>query len=130
MANNIPQNLKYTKEHDWILVEGDVATIGITDFAQHSLGDVVYVEVPEVGANLDKETPFGVVESIKSVTDLLAPIAGKVIETNEAVVASPELCNSAPYESWLLKLKIKNPAELSELLSPSAYKDLCDKSHA
>lgn len=122
MANNIPAELKYTKDHEWALIEGNTATIGITDFAQSSLGDIVFVELPEVGRELTPNQTFGVVESIKSVSDLFAPLSGKVIEVNDDVVASPELCNSAPYENaWMLKLELSSGADLSELMTASEY---------
>ena len=103
MASQIPENLKYTKEHEWSCIDGDVATIGITDFAQSQLGDIVFVELPEVGSNLDEGATFGVVESIKSVSDLYAPLSGEVVEINEDLTDSPEKCNEAPYESWFIK---------------------------
>ncbi len=127
MASQIPENLKYTKEHEWTLLEGDVATIGITDFAQSQLGDIVFVELPEVGTELDAGATFGVVESIKSVSDLYAPISGEVIEVNDDLSDSPEKCNEAPYESWFIKIKISNPDELSSLLEPKAYEDICEE---
>ena len=122
MASNIPAELKYTKDHEWALINGNTVTIGITDFAQSSLGDIVFVELPEVGRELSTNQTFGVVESIKSVSDLFSPLSGKVIEVNDEVVSSPELCNSAPYENaWMLKLELSNNAELSGLLSASEY---------
>ena len=127
MASLIPDTLKYTKDHEWTLIEGDTVTIGITDFAQSQLGDIVFVELPEVGATLEKEGTFGVVESIKSVSDLFSPVAGEVIETNSDLEGEPEKCNESPYESWMIKLKISNPSELEELLTPEAYKDICEE---
>lgn len=122
MAQNIPAELKYTKDHEWAKIENGVATIGITDFAQSSLGDIVFVELPEVGRTLDHHQTFGVVESIKSVSDLFSPLAGTVIERNEDLIASPELCNSAPYENaWMLKLKLNNPSDFDSLLSADDY---------
>lgn len=123
---NIPSNLKYTKEHEWIRVQGDTAEIGITDFAQSSLGDIVFVELPEVGSHLEKDTSFGVVESIKSVSDLYAPVSGEVLETNESIVETPEQCNQAPYDSWMLKIKIAEPGQLSSLLDAQKYRELCE----
>ncbi len=126
---NIPANLKYTKEHELALVEGDVITVGINDFAHSSLGDIVFLEVPEVGSELKFGATFGVVESIKSVSDLYAPVTGEVIAKNSDVEGSPEKINSDPYGSWLIKVKIKNTTELNNLLSPDQYKEFCNTSH-
>lgn len=128
MATNIPANLKYTKEHEWALVEGDVVTIGITDFAQSALGDIVFVEVPAVGTQLNAGSTFGVVESIKSVSDLYAPVSGEVIARNDSVEGSPEKINANPFEAWLIKVKIKNPGEVNSLLSAQAYETFCQTS--
>ncbi len=127
MASQIPENLKYTKEHEWALIEGDTVTVGITDFAQSQLGDIVFVELPEVGTELELNSTFGVVESIKSVSDLYAPISGEVIEINEELVDSPEKCNEAPYESWFIKLKVTNTDDLNELLDPKSYEEVCEE---
>jgi len=129
MATSIPSNLKYTKEHEWALVQGDVAIIGITDFAQSALGDIVFLEVPEVGAELTAGETFGVVESIKSVSDLYVPISGTVIEKNSELESSPEKINEGPYESWLIKVKIKNSSDLNNLLSSEQYQEFCNSSH-
>ena len=123
----IPSNLKYTKDHEWALIEGDVVTVGITDFAQSQLGDVVFVELPDVGTELTHGDSFGVVESIKSVSDLYSPVAGEVIEKNDDLEASPENCNSAPYESWMIKIKLNGDTGLGELLSPEDYSPLCEE---
>lgn len=128
MATNIPANLKYTKEHEWALVEGDVVTIGITDFAQSALGDIVFVEVPAVGTQLNAGSTFGVVESIKSVSDLYAPISGEVIARNDAVEGSPEKINENAFEAWLIKVKIKNPGEINSLMTAQAYETFCNTS--
>ncbi|MCB9094886.1 MAG: glycine cleavage system protein GcvH [Halobacteriovoraceae bacterium] len=125
MAAKIPENLKYTKEHEWCAEDGDTVTVGITDFAQSSLGDIVFVELPDVGTQLKKDEPFGVVESIKSVSDLYAPVSGEVVEKNADVEESPELLNEEAYSSWLIKVKMTNPGELGELLDAKAYEDLC-----
>ncbi len=127
MASLIPETLKYTKDHEWALIEGDIITVGITDFAQSQLGDIVFVELPEVGTRLEKEGTFGVVESIKSVSDLYSPIAGEVVATNSELEDGPEKCNESPYESWMVKLKVENMSDLDELLSPSAYQEICDE---
>jgi glycine cleavage system H protein len=129
MSTQIPGNLKYTKEHEWALIEGDIVTIGITDFAQSALGDIVFLEVPEVGTSLAAGSTFGVVESIKSVSDLYAPVSGEVIEKNSDAESSPEKLNSDAYGSWLIKVKLNNPSDLQNLLSPSQYQDFCNTSH-
>ncbi|MCK5882536.1 MAG: glycine cleavage system protein GcvH [Bacteriovoracaceae bacterium] len=118
--------LKYTHDHDWVKVDGDVATVGITDFAQNALGDIVFVEVPEVGDSIEKGGNFGVVESIKSVTDLESPLSGEVIEANEELSDAPESCNQDAFSAWIMKIKISNPAELDELMSVETYKTHCD----
>lgn len=127
MASEIPNNLKYTKDHEWALIEGDTVTVGITDFAQSQLGDIVFVELPEVGATLDAGGTFGVVESIKSVSDLYSPITGEVLEVNSDLEGEPEKCNEAPYESWLVKIKCTQTADLEQLLSPEDYESICDE---
>jgi glycine cleavage system H protein len=122
---NIPDNLKYTKEHEWISVDGDTATVGITDFAQRELGDIVYVEVDTEGEELDQDEVFGTVEAVKTVSDLFMPISGEVLEFNEALEDEPELINKDPYgKGWIIKVKIKNTAELDTLLDATAYKKL------
>jgi len=124
MSNNIPSELKYTKDHEWAKIEGDTVTIGITDFAQSALGDIVFVELPEVGKTLNSHQTFGVVESIKSVSDLFSPLAGTVLAANTEVLNAPELCNAEPYgNAWLIKIKLSNPAELNSLLSASDYQN-------
>jgi glycine cleavage system H protein len=127
--SNVPANLKYTKEHEWALVEGDVVTVGITDFAQSALGDIVFLEVPEVGAELKLGTTFGVVESIKSVSDLYAPVTGEVIAKNSDLEGTPEKINEDAYSSWLIKVKIKDQSELSGLMSSAQYQEFCNSSH-
>src|SRR6478736_10259457 len=122
MATNIPANLKYTKEHEWALVEGDTVTVGITDFAQSALGDIVFLEVPEVGTHLKTGSTFGVVESIKSVSDLYAPVTGEVVGKNTDLEGSPEKINEDAYGSWLIKVKVKDSGELKNLLTPEQYK--------
>ena len=124
--SNVKPELLYTKEHDWIKVEGDIAIIGITDFAQHALGDIVFVEVPEVGTSLSKGDTFGVVESIKSVTDLHAPVSGEVIEANSSLPDSPEAVNSDPYGSWFMKVKLSDKGELDDLMNAKDYAAECD----
>jgi glycine cleavage system H protein len=122
---NIPSNLKYTKDHEWVLIDGDIATIGITDFAQKELGDIVYVEVETLDQSLDKDEVFGTVEAVKTVSDLFLPLSGEIIEFNDALEVSPEDVNSDPYgKGWMVKVKIANAAEIEELLSSDAYKQL------
>jgi glycine cleavage system H protein len=122
---NIPSNLKYTKDHEWVSIEGDTATVGITDFAQKELGDIVYVEVETLDQTLDKDEVFGTVEAVKTVSDLFLPLSGEIIEFNDALERTPEDVNSDPYgKGWMIKLKIANTAEIDELLSSDAYKQL------
>jgi glycine cleavage system H protein len=122
---NIPAELKYTKDHEWVKVDGDVATIGITDFAQSELGDIVYVEVETEGETLNAEDVFGTVEAVKTVSDLFMPISGEVVEFNTELEANPEAVNSDPYGAgWMIKVKVSNPSELDGLLSAEAYKSL------
>lgn len=122
---NIPQNLKYTKDHEWVRVEGDVAVIGITDFAQHELGDIVYVEIETIGETLSQEEVFGSVEAVKTVSDLFMPLSGEITEFNANLEANPELVNSDPYgDGWMIKVKLSNPSEVEDLLDSAAYSAL------
>lgn len=122
---NFPSELKYTKEHEWIKVAGTTATIGITDFAQKELGDIVYVDINTVGQEISKDGVFGIVEAVKTVSDLFIPVTAKVIEVNPALSGNPELVNSDPYgEGWIIKAEISNPSELDSLLNVDAYKKL------
>lgn len=122
---NLPANLRYTKDHEWISLEGNVATIGITDFAQGELGDIVYVEVETVGKTLEAEAVFGTVEAVKTVSDLFLPVGGTVIEVNPALSGSPELVNSDPYGAgWMVKMTVNNPADVDALLDSAAYQSL------
>lgn len=122
---NIPASLRYTKEHEWISLDGDVATVGITDFAQGELGDVVYVEIETVGQAMAEGDVFGSVEAVKTVSDLFLPVAGTVLEVNQKVVDSPELVNSDPYgDGWMIKLQVTNPADVDGLMDAEAYKAL------
>jgi len=124
---NIPENLKYSKDHEWIKVEGDEALIGITNFAQKELGDIVFVEVETVEETLDKEEVFGTVEAVKTVSDLLLPVGGTILELNEKLDDEPELINKDPYgEGWIIKMKVTDPSELDELLDAAGYKDLTE----
>jgi len=122
---NIPENLKYTKEHEWVRLEGDVAVIGITDFAQGELGDIVFVEVETVDESLGADDVFGTVEAVKTVSDLFMPVAGEVVEFNEAVEDDPSLVNEDPYgEGWLIKVKVDNAADVASLLDAAGYQAL------
>lgn len=121
---NIPAELKYTKDHEWVRLEGDVATVGITDFAQSELGDIVYVEVDTLDETLDKDAVFGTVEAVKTVSDLFLPLSGEVIEFNEALEDAPESVNEDAYDAWMIKIKISDPSEVDSLLSHEAYKEL------
>lgn len=122
---NFPSDLKYTKDHEWVRVEGDSAFIGITDFAQHELGDIVYIDINTVGEEVEKEAIFGTVEAVKTVSDLFMPVSGEVLEVNAALDANPELVNSDPFgDGWMVKINITNAAELDELLSADSYKEL------
>lgn len=122
---NIPANLKYTKDHEWVSVEGDVATIGITDFAQGELGDIVYVEIETVGETMDQEEVFGSVEAVKTVSDLFMPVSGEIIEFNQGLESNPEAVNKDPYgDGWMIKVKLSNPSEVDGLLDAAGYKAL------
>lgn len=124
---NIPDNLKYTKDHEWVKIEGDTAIIGITDFAQHELGDIVFVEVDTVGESLDKEETFGTIEAVKTVSDLFMPMGGEVLEFNEELESSPDIINKDPYnEGWIIKVKVADLADIDDLLTAEAYKELID----
>lgn len=122
---NYPENLRYTKDHEWIRLEGDVATIGITDFAQHELGDIVYVEIETVGKELAEGDVFGTVEAVKTVSDLYLPVAGTVTEINPNLNSNPELVNSDPYgEGWMVKMKVANTADVEALMDSTKYGEL------
>ena len=122
---NIPQELKYTKDHEWVKIEGNVATIGVTDFAQGELGDIVYVEVETVGETMEREEVFGTVEAVKTVSDLFLPLAGEILEFNESLEDTPEKVNTDPYgDGWMVKMKISDETEVSSLMSADEYKDL------
>ena len=119
---NFPKNLKYTKDHEWIKLDGDTATIGITEFAQRELGDIVYVEIETVGKSLEAESVFGTVEAVKTVSDLFLPVAGTITELNAALASTPELVNTDPYgDGWMVKMKVRNVADVQELMDADAY---------
>ena len=122
---NIPADLKYTKDHEWVKIEGDTATVGITDFAQKELGDIVYVEVETLDQTLDKDEVFGTVEAVKTVSDLFLPMSGEIIEFNESLETTPETVNTDPYGAgWMVKIKLSDPSEAGELLTSDQYKEL------
>ena len=124
---NIPENLKYTKDHEWIKVDGDTATVGITDYAQGELGDIVFVEIETEGEDLEKEEVFGTVEAVKTVSDIFMPISGEVVEVNPKLEDSPEIVNKDPYgEGWLIKVKLSDKSEVDDLLDASKYKELTE----
>lgn len=121
---NIPEGLKYSKEHEWVRSEGDIATIGITDFAQGELGDIIYVDIETVGETLDANEVFGTVEAVKTVSDLYMPVSGEILELNPKLADSPDLVNTDPYgEGWMIKVKMTNPAELDALLDAAGYRE-------
>ncbi|HAM81809.1 glycine cleavage system protein GcvH [Ornithinibacillus bavariensis] len=125
---SLPNDLLYSKEHEWVKREGNVVRIGITDFAQDELGDIVFVELPEVGDEISVNEPFGSVESVKTVSELYAPVSGKVVEVNSELEDSPELVNESPYENaWMIVVELSNEAEINELLSPEAYKEVIEQ---
>ena len=119
-----PDTLKYTKDHEWIQLDAGVGRVGITDFAQKQLGDVVYVELPEVGAVVTQGQPFGTIESVKAVSELFAPVSGEVVEINDGLKDKPELVNSDPHGTWMVAIKLASPAQAGELLDAAAYIDL------
>ena len=122
---NFPDNLRYTKEHEWVRAEGDVAYIGITEFAQSELGDIVYVEVETVGDNLKQEDVFGTVEAVKTVSDLFMPVSGEVLEVNPSLDSNPELVNKDPYgDGWMVKIRMSDPSQLDDLLSAAQYREV------
>ncbi len=122
---NVPGNLKYTKDHEWILVNGDEATIGVTDFAQHELGDIVFIEIETVGESLDQGEVFGTIEAVKTVSDMFMPVAGEVVIKNEDLDSTAELVNKDPYnKGWMIKIKMTDPSQLDDLLTPEEYMKL------
>ncbi len=122
---NIPAELKYTKDHEWVKIDGDVAIVGITEFAQSELGDIVYVEIETIGETLDQEEVFGSVEAVKTVSDLFMPVSGEILEFNEALEGNPELVNSDPYgEGWMIKVKLTDASQYDQLLDAAAYEGL------
>lgn len=122
---NIPDNLKYTKDHEWLRVEGEFGVVGITDFAQGELGDIVFVEIGTLGETLKKGEPFGTIEAVKTVSDIFMPVSGEVLEVNPEIESSPELVNKDPYgKGWMIRIKIADPSEINDLMTPEAYRTL------
>ena len=125
---DINENLKYTKDHEWVKLEGNIATVGVTDFAQSELGDIVYVEVDTIDETLNKDEVFGTVEAVKTVSDLFLPMSGKIIEFNESLSDSPESINDSPYDDgWIIKVEVSNPDEINQLLNNKDYSELIGK---
>lgn len=124
----IPQDLRYTAEHEWVCLEENIATVGITDFAQQSLGNVTYVSLPKEGEQVKKDNPFGVVESVKAVSDLYSPVTGRVVEVNLPLIQAPELVNSDPYnDGWMIKVETQDPTEIGGLMSPEQYQEYIEE---
>jgi len=122
---NVPANLLYTKDHEWLRVEGNIGYVGVTDFAQSELGDIVFIEIETSGETLNKEEVFGTIEAVKTVSDMFMPVSGEILEVNPELEAKPEVVNKDPYgNGWMVKIKITNPAQISDLLSPEKYKAL------
>ncbi|HRI03742.1 MAG TPA: glycine cleavage system protein GcvH [Pyrinomonadaceae bacterium] len=129
MSHNIPENLRYSKDHEWVGVDGDIATIGITDYAQHSLGDVVYIDMPRVGDKFSAHEAFGSVESVKAVSEIFLPIAGEISEVNDGLNDTPESVNNDPYtDGWMVKIKMDNPGEADGMLSAAEYEEYLEAS--
>lgn len=125
---SVPNGLFYTKEHEWVLVEDNIATVGITDFAQESLGDVTYIQLPKEGESVNKNDPFGIVESVKAVSDLYSPVTGRIVEINQPLLDAPELVNQDPYsDGWMVKVELKDSSETQELMEASAYKEYIEE---
>ena len=123
----VASGLYYTKDHEWVKLEGDVAYVGITDFAQHALGSIVYVELPEVDTEVEGEESFGTIESVKAATDMLMPVTGTIIEVNDELDSDPALINSDPYENWVCKIKVANVADIDELMNAEEYEAFCNE---
>lgn len=125
--SKILENLRYADSHEWVSLEGDIATIGITDYAQHALGNIVYVDMPEVGDEVTQGEDFGAVESVKAASDLISPVSGEVVEINERLEDSPELVNEDAFSNWIMKVKISDASELENLLDATAYAKICEE---
>jgi glycine cleavage system H protein len=128
MTMAVPGDLKYSKSHEWVRMDGDVATVGMTDYAQGELGDITYLELPDPGSSVDAAEPFGVVESVKAASDIYAPVTGEVVERNENAVAGPEVLNTSPYDdAWLIKIKVSDQSALDTLMSPDQYEKFLEE---
>lgn len=125
--SKIIDGLRYSESHEWVKVDGDIATVGITDYAQHALGSIVYVDMPEVGDEVTAEEDFGAVESVKAASDLISPVTGEVVEINEALEDNPELLNQDAFENWIIKVRLSDPAEADALLDAEAYAKVCEE---
>ena len=125
--SKILENLRYSDSHEWVSLDGEVATVGITDYAQHALGNIVYVDMPEVGDEVTEGEDFGAVESVKAASDLISPVSGEVIEINEALEDSPELLNEDAYANWIMKVRVNDPGAVSDLLDAEAYAKICEE---
>ena len=125
--SEIKNDVRYAETHEWVRVEGDVAVIGISDYAQHALGDIVYVDMPEVGDEMEAGDVFGAVESVKAASDLICPVSGEVVETNEALEDTPELINQGAFDNWIIKVKMSNPGEVDALLDAEGYSKICEE---
>ena len=124
---SVPQGYRFTKTHEWVKVDGDIATIGITDFAQSELGDITYLELPSAGTQLSASEPLGVVESVKAASDIYSPVSGEVVEENENAINAPEVVNSSPYsDAWLIKVRLSDPSQIENLMDAAAYQQLLD----
>lgn len=122
---NFPEEFKYTKEHEWVAIEGDIATVGVTEFAQGELGDIVFVEIETEGENLDKDEVFGTIEAVKTVSDLFMPLSGEIVEVNEGLEDAPESVNESPYgDGWMIKIKMSDPSEADDLMDAATYRDM------
>lgn len=124
--STVKENVRYAESHEWVSVDGDIATIGISDYAQHALGDIVYVDMPEEGDEMEAGEVFGAVESVKAASDLICPVSGEVVEVNEALEDSPELINKDAFDTWIIKVRMSNPDEVNALLDAEAYAKLCE----
>ena len=124
--SKILENLRYTDSHEWVSLDGEVATVGITDYAQHALGNIVYVDLPEVGSVVEAGEEFGAVESVKAASDLISPVSGEVIEINEALVDAPELLNEDAFANWIMKVRVDDPGEVNELMGPKEYESIIE----
>ena len=125
--SEIKNDLRYAESHEWVKVDGDIATVGISDYAQHALGDIVYVDMPEVGDEVEAGEAFGAVESVKAASDLICPVSGEVVEINEALEDSPELINQGAFDNWIIKVKMSNPEDVDALLDAEGYAKICEE---